>query len=55
MKRVLLAIAVALALLTRAHGVEFSKVEFAGKSFTVCHVNVQKEHLELGPMIGVSQ
>jgi uncharacterized protein YigE (DUF2233 family) len=47
MKHVLLAIILAVALLSRACAVEFSKVEFGGKSFTVCRVNVQKEHLEL--------
>src|SRR4051794_36289414 len=44
MKLLLLAFALSLA---SANAVEFSKLEFAGKSFTVCRVNVQKEHLEL--------
>jgi uncharacterized protein YigE (DUF2233 family) len=33
--------------LHRAAAVEFSTVEFAGKTFTVCRVNVRKEHLDL--------
>ncbi|EDY20680.1 conserved hypothetical lipoprotein signal peptide [Chthoniobacter flavus Ellin428] len=31
----------------RAEAVEFSTVEFAGKTFTVCRVDVRKEHLDL--------
>jgi uncharacterized protein YigE (DUF2233 family) len=38
---------VTLALVSSANAVEYSKVEFAGTRFTVCRVNVQKEHLEL--------
>jgi uncharacterized protein YigE (DUF2233 family) len=33
--------------LSSASAVEFSKVDFAGQRFTVCRVQVQKEHLEL--------
>jgi len=33
--------------LQRAEAVEFSTVEFAGKTFTICRVDVRKEHLDL--------
>jgi uncharacterized protein YigE (DUF2233 family) len=36
-----------LALTNSASAVEFTTVEFAGKPFTVCRVNVRKEHLQL--------
>jgi len=36
-----------LALTSYASAVEFSTVEFAGKRFTVCRVNVRKERLQL--------
>ncbi|MEP6668214.1 MAG: phosphodiester glycosidase family protein [Chthoniobacter sp.] len=38
---------VMLTTLQGASAVDFSTVEFAGKTFTVCRVNVRKEHLEL--------
>lgn len=48
MKTPLLAIQfAALALTSYASAVEFSTVEFAGKRFTVCGVNVRKERLQL--------
>ena len=31
----------------RADAVDFSTVEFAGRTFTVCRVDVHKEHLDL--------
>src|SRR3954449_3801074 len=37
----------AMAFTNFASAVEFTTVEFAGKPFTVCRVNVQKEHLQL--------
>ncbi|MEA3207173.1 MAG: hypothetical protein QOE70_230 [Chthoniobacter sp.] len=40
-------LALALSPLWKAAAVEYRKAEFAGKSFTVCRVNVRKEHLEL--------
>jgi uncharacterized protein YigE (DUF2233 family) len=36
-----------LLLIGRAGAVEFSKVESAGKTFTVCRVDVHKDHLDL--------
>ena len=33
--------------LHRAEAVDFSRMEFAGKTFTVCRVDVRKEHLDL--------
>ncbi|MEO6184125.1 MAG: hypothetical protein ABIP71_13690, partial [Verrucomicrobiota bacterium] len=48
MKTLLLAVwFVSLALASNARAVEFSTVEFAGKRFTVCRVNVRKERLQL--------
>lgn len=49
MKRLFLTVWVSLMTLAlpSARGVEFSTVEFAGKRFTVCRVDVRKEHLEL--------
>ncbi len=48
MKTLLLAFwFVNLALASNARAVEFSTVEFAGKRFTVCRVNVRKERLQL--------
>jgi len=48
MKTVQLAVwVVTLAFTNYAPAVEFSTVEFAGKQFTVCRVNVRKEHLQL--------
>ena len=38
---------VLLAMLQCASAVDFSTVEFRGKTFTVCRINVRKEHLEL--------
>lgn len=38
---------VTLALCSRAGAVEFSTVEFSGKRFTVCRVNVRKERIQL--------
>lgn len=46
-KALLLTFVLALALTTRATAVEFTKIDFAGKTFTVCRVNVLKEHVEL--------
>ncbi|HEV7403573.1 MAG TPA: phosphodiester glycosidase family protein [Chthoniobacteraceae bacterium] len=43
----LLTLVLAFTLLRSARAVEYSKAEFAGKSFTVCRVNVRKERLEL--------
>ena len=48
MKTLLLAFWMAtLVLINYATAVEFSTVEFAGKRFTVCRVNVRKERLQL--------
>lgn len=48
MKTLLLAVwCVMLALAGGASAVEFSAVEFAGKRFTVCRVNVRQQHLRL--------
>lgn len=48
MKPLFLLICVSLlAVAPRAEAVEFSTVEFAGKRFTVCKVDVRKERLEL--------
>jgi uncharacterized protein YigE (DUF2233 family) len=48
MKTLLLVVWLAtLALTNYASAVEFSTVEFAGKRFTVCRVNVRKERLQL--------
>ena len=48
MKTLLLAFWITtLALLSQVSAVEFSTVEFAGKQFTVCRVNVRKERLQL--------
>ena len=48
MKTLLLAVCQATLVMTSfASAVEFSTVEFAGKRFTVCAVNVRKEHLQL--------
>lgn len=38
---------VGLLIVGRVAAVDFSTVEFAGKTFTVCRVDVRKEHLEL--------
>jgi uncharacterized protein YigE (DUF2233 family) len=48
MKTLLVAVVIAmLALGISASAVDFSTVEFAGKRFTVCRVNVRKERLQL--------
>jgi len=46
MKTLLLAVWLAMLALP-SYAVEYSTVEFAGKRFTVCRVNVGKEHLQL--------
>ena len=47
MKPLLVAMLVSLALTSVVSAVEFSAVNFAGKRFTVCRVEVLKEHLQL--------
>ena len=47
MKPLLLAIGFLTLALTSTSAVEFSTIDFAGKRFTVCSVNVLKERLEL--------
>ena len=46
MKALLLGLA-ALALASSASAVECSSVELSGKRFTICRVDVRKEHLQL--------
>src|SRR4051812_33069819 len=47
MKTLLLALVLAVSSVAAASAVEFSTIESAGRRFTVCRVNVQREHLEL--------
>lgn len=47
MKPLLLAIGFLTLALTSTSAVEFSTIDFAGKRFTVCSVNVRKERLQL--------